>query len=132
MTPTATILVADDNRLYAALLETLLQSADYHVTLVADGTALLASVRDAPPDLIVTDLAMPLLDGIDAIEQLRTRSETATIPIIAISARADLEAPARAAGADTFLLKPFPLDELLARIAALLASRQQPFLAHLR
>lgn len=116
-----TILVADDDELIRRLLKFVLAGAGYDVQLASDGDELVQLARTATPTLILTDLSMPVLDGVAAIRQLRDEERTASVPIIALSACFDLEHDARDAGATAFLLKPFSLDDLLARIAALLS-----------
>lgn len=116
-----TILVADDDPLHREFLAILFRSAGYDVTLATDGAELVALATDAPPALILTDLAMPHMDGLAAIRQLRADARTAPLPILAMSARADLADDALAAGATAFFLKPFSLDALLAQVASLVA-----------
>lgn len=112
------VLVADDN---ADMLEYVrrLLAAHYDVTAVADGKAALASVRHSPPDLVLTDVMMPGLDGFGFIRALRTDPVTQTIPVIFLSARAGEEARIEGLehGADDYVIKPFSARELLARVA---------------
>ncbi len=121
----ATILLADDNADMREYIERLL-SERYIVQAVADGIAALASVQENPPDLLLTDVMMPGMDGFELLRQLRTNSETQDIPIILLSARAGEEARIEGleAGADDYLIKPFSARELLARIEATLKLAQ--------
>ena len=113
------ILLADDNadmREYVARL----LSQRYRIITVANGTDALKAALSEPPDLILSDVMMPGLDGFRLLEELRARPETATIPVILLSARAGEESRAEGlgAGADDYLIKPFTARELLARIGA--------------
>lgn len=112
-----TILVADDNDLMRTLLDTLLRSAGYQVTLARDGEELVRLAFAQPPALVLTDLEMPLVDGCDAIRQLRADARTAALPLLAMSARDDTAALALDAGADDFITKPFSLAWLLSLVA---------------
>jgi len=115
MTPT--ILVAEDNDLVRHLLDQLLRSAGYQVLLAADGEELLRLALAARPDLVLTDLEMPLLDGIDAIRRLRADARTTALPLLAMSARDDNAGLALDAGADDFVVKPFSITWLLNLVA---------------
>jgi DNA-binding response OmpR family regulator len=121
----ATILVADDDELLRLLAERLLISEGYHVILAADGEELVRLALAAPPDLVITDLELPVLDGLAAIRRLRAEVRIATVPILALNANADYASRALAAGADNFLAKPYRLDDLLARVAVHLRCRDQ-------
>ncbi|VTT96645.1 pas pac sensor hybrid histidine kinase : PAS/PAC sensor hybrid histidine kinase OS=Haliangium ochraceum (strain DSM 14365 / JCM 11303 / SMP-2) GN=Hoch_3141 PE=4 SV=1: GAF_2: HisKA: HATPase_c: Response_reg: PAS_9: HisKA: HATPase_c: Response_reg [Gemmataceae bacterium] len=113
------VLVADDNadmRDYVARL----LAAEYAVEVVADGEAALAAVRRQRPDLIVSDVMMPRLDGFGLLRGVRADPATAAVPVVLLSARAGEESrvEAAAAGADDYLVKPFAARELLARVSA--------------
>src|SRR5690606_28270067 len=105
-----------DMRLY---LHRLLAN-DYVVELVPDGRVALAAIGTFKPDLILTDVMMPHLDGIALIAAVRARADKRTLPVIVLSARAGQEASVQgyAAGADDYLVKPFTAQELLSRVAA--------------
>ena len=111
------ILLADDNADMRGYLRNLL-SPVCDVQTVADGEAALHSVREHPPDLILSDIMMPKLDGFDLLKRLRGDERTAGIPVILLSARAGEESRVEGlgAGADDFLSKPFSARELLARV----------------
>lgn len=115
----ARILVADDNVDMRAYLKRLL-SPFYQVEVVADGVAALAAVRQHLPDLVLTDVMMPGLDGFALLHLLRTDVRTREVPILLLSARAGEESRVEGldAGADDYLLKPFSARELLARVRA--------------
>ena len=111
------ILVADDNADMCAYLIRLL-SPSWHVETVTDGEQALAAIRTRRPDLVLSDVMMPGLDGLALLRTLRADPSTATIPMILLSARAGEEARAEGlkAGADDYLVKPFVARELLARV----------------
>jgi PAS domain S-box-containing protein len=111
------ILVADDNADMRQYLARLLAER-YEVKAVADGELALASVRERSPDLVLTDVMMPNLDGFGVLNELRSKSETRTIPVIMLSARAGEESRVEGMehGADDYLIKPFSARELLARV----------------
>jgi signal transduction histidine kinase len=92
----------------------------YQVELAADGKTALTLAREMPPDLIISDVMLPGLDGFTLLKELRADPTTARIPVLLLSARAGEEATLEglAAGAEDYLVKPFSARELLARVAA--------------
>ncbi|HET9082709.1 MAG TPA: SpoIIE family protein phosphatase [Trebonia sp.] len=118
--PSARVLVADDNADMREYLARLLRSAGYQVTTVTDGQAALGAVRAAAPDLVISDVMMPRLDGLSLVAALRADPRTAAVPVVLLSARAGQEASIEGlqAGADDYLVKPFSAAELLARARA--------------
>jgi signal transduction histidine kinase/PAS domain-containing protein len=119
----ARVLVADDNADMRDYLRRVL-AAHWQITTVADGAAALAEARRAPPDLIVSDVMMPGLDGFQLLAALRADEQTHDVPVIILSARAGDEARVHGleAGADDYLIKPFSARELVARVATQLAA----------
>jgi signal transduction histidine kinase len=113
------ILLVDDNADMRAYLERLLGER-WEVIAVADGTAALEAARGQRPDLVLSDVMMPRLDGFQLLRALRADPATAAVPIVLLSARAGEEAITEGlqAGADDYLVKPFSGRELLARIGA--------------
>ena len=116
MSPTAArprILLADDNADMREYVRRLL-SDRYEVKAVAEGRLALAAARAERPDLILTDVMMPRLDGFGLLRELRPDPQTATIPVIMLSARAGEEARVEGiqSGADDYLVKPFRAREL--------------------
>ena len=111
------ILVADDNADMRQYLSRLLAER-YRVIAVSDGQAALTAVQTSRPDLVLTDVMMPHLDGFGMLHELRSKPETRTIPVIVLSARAGEEARVEGMehGADDYLIKPFSARELLARV----------------
>ena len=111
------ILLADDNADMRDYVTRLLRD-DYDVIAVADGEAALQAARTGRPDLILSDVMMPRLDGFGLLAAIRAESELADMPVIMVSARAGDEARVDGldAGADDYLVKPFSARELLARV----------------
>jgi signal transduction histidine kinase len=112
------VLVADDNSDMRQYLARLL-SEQYEVETVADGQAAIEAVQQRRPDLIVSDVMMPILDGFELLKALRAQEQTRTIPVVLLSARAGEESRVEGiqAGADDYLIKPFSARELLARVS---------------
>ncbi|MFL9457136.1 PAS domain S-box protein [Tolypothrix bouteillei VB521301_2] len=113
----ARILLADDNADMRHYMRRLLNQ-QYEVEVVSDGVAALAAIRQQMPDLVLTDVMMPRLDGFGLLQALRANPDTQQIPIILLSARAGEESRIEglAAGADDYLIKPFSARELSARV----------------
>ncbi|MFJ6198044.1 SpoIIE family protein phosphatase [Micromonospora sp. NPDC092111] len=113
------VLIADDNADMREYLHRLLRSR-YDVTAVGDGHAALAQARAQLPDLVVSDVMMPGLDGLELVAALRADPRTMGVPVLLLSARAGQEAAVEGlgAGADDYLVKPFSAEELLARVRA--------------
>jgi len=121
------ILVADDDLLLAELLRHKLMQNGYQVTHVADGQAAVDAAERDHPDLIVLDIMMPNLNGIEVLRQLMSMAETRNIPIIMLTARRKEEDVLQALqlGVEEYLVKPFSPDELLARLRKVLTSAKQ-------
>lgn len=119
------ILLVDDNADMRNYVKRLLRSR-YQVEAVEDGLAALAAIEQQMPDLVLTDVMMPRLDGFGLLRTLRANDRTREIPIILLSARAGEEAQVEGleAGADDYLIKPFSAKELLARVNANLQMAQ--------
>ncbi|MGA4539169.1 response regulator transcription factor [Uniformispora flossi] len=118
--PAARILVVDDEPAVREALESSLRYEGYHVRLAGDGLAALDEVAREEPDLVILDVLMPRMDGLTAARRLRGRGET--VPILMLTARDAVgdRVTGLDAGADDYLVKPFELDELFARVRALL------------
>ncbi len=114
------VVLADDNADLRDYVGRLLKAKGYEVEVVADGYAALDLVRERRPDLVLTDIMMPRLDGFGLLAAIRSDQELADIPVIMLSARAGEEAQVEGldAGADDYLAKPFSARELLARVSA--------------
>jgi two-component system response regulator MprA len=120
------VLLVDDDAPIRRMLERSLAAEGYDVAAVADGGAALARVERSLPDVIVLDVAMPGLDGLQVTRRLRAKG--LPVPILLLTARDALEERVAGldAGADDYLVKPFELDELTARLRALLRRNQPP------
>ncbi|HKQ70712.1 MAG TPA: ATP-binding protein [Polyangiaceae bacterium] len=113
----ARVLIADDNADMREYLVRLL-SPRYAVEAVADGQAALESARERPPDLLLTDVMMPRMNGVELLRALRADTRTSTIKVILLSAQAGEEAVVGGieTGADDYLVKPFSARDLLSRV----------------
>lgn len=119
------ILVVDDEPQLTRVLRTGLKARGYDVRVAADGVNALETFGDWPPDLVVTDLSMPDVDGLELCRRLRAVSQ---VPIIVLTARGDEKTKVEALdlGADDYVTKPFGMDELLARVRATLRRAPTP------
>lgn len=109
------VLVIEDDEMYASLMQMALAREDIHTTIIGnaiDGIEMAASMQ---PDVIVMDVALPRMNGIEAVRRLRANPETAHIPIIVATASGTVQARHESAqvGADIFLEKPFTMRVLI-------------------
>ncbi|HTA24159.1 MAG TPA: response regulator transcription factor [Terriglobales bacterium] len=113
------ILVVDDEPQITRVLRTSLSSQGYDIRVANDGETALEIMKDWTPDLVVTDLSMPNMDGLELCRRLRVASQ---VPIIVLSVRGEERTKVQAldAGADDYVTKPFGIEELLARVRAAL------------
>jgi len=111
------ILVVDDQPRIVRTLTINLRARDYDVESAGDGRSALQIMAERAPDVIVLDLGLPDMNGIEVLRRIRT---TSTVPVIVLSARQDSDDKVEAldAGADDYVTKPFGMDEFLARIRA--------------
>ena len=119
----APILVVDDDAGIRLALERALRLEGFAVSQAADGEQALAAVAAEPPAIVVLDVTMPGIDGVEVTRRLRGQGDD--VPILILSARdgVDDRVAGLAAGADDYLVKPFAMEELLARLHALLRRR---------
>jgi two-component system, OmpR family, response regulator MprA len=124
--PKSRVLVVDDDRAVRESLRRSLEFNGYTVSLATDGAEALASIAGSLPDALVIDVMMPRLDGIETTRALRTAGND--LPILVLTARDSVgdRVEGLDAGADDYLTKPFALEELLARLRALLRRIQLP------
>ena len=111
---TTTVLLADDDPDILELLTALLTEEGFHVVAFSDGLAALQHIRAQRPDVAIIDLAMPVMDGRELIERLRSEPGS-PVPVIAMSASV-YASSAEMLNADAYLTKPFDLEELLAEV----------------
>ena len=114
------VLVVDDDRDVRDSLARALRLAGYAVTTAVHGAAALDTVARSPVDLIVLDVQMPVVDGFEACRLLRARGDATPVLVLTARAAIDDRVTGLAVGADDYLVKPFALRELLARVRALL------------
>jgi len=120
--PLASVLVVDDSETVARLLEWELCMAGYRVELASDGKSALKAAKDRTPDVVLTDVIMPEMDGFEVVRRLRADPTTAETAVIFVTARgmsAD-RMQGMALGADDYIVKPFDGPDLLARVAKVL------------
>jgi two-component system KDP operon response regulator KdpE len=119
------ILVVDDEAQITRVLKTTLSSQGYGVRTASDGEEALLMIQDWMPDLVITDLRMPNLGGLELCRQIRTKSR---VPIIVLSVKGEerIKVDALDAGADDYVTKPFGVNELLARVRAALRRAATP------
>jgi DNA-binding response OmpR family regulator len=121
------VVVADDEDDILELVTTIIERAGHRVVPVRDGAAALAAVRERRPDLVVLDISMPKVDGLEVLRLLRSDDETSELPVLLLSARAQ-EDDVRlgfATGASAYVKKPFSPGELSRRVGDLLAAAAQ-------
>ena len=116
------ILVADDDDDILALVTAVLQRSGHEVTAVRDGAEALESLQRQAPDLVVLDISMPEIDGLEVLQRIRSSAATSELPVVLLSARAQ-EDDVRlgfTTGASAYVRKPFSPRELADRVAQLL------------
>ncbi len=118
--PRGSVLVVDDEEQIRRLVSIALRRAGYDVTVAADGGEALARIAEATPDLVVSDVMMPGLDGFALLSKLRADPATRAIPVILLTAKGSVEDRVTGLdlGPDDYLPKPFEMAELLARVRA--------------
>jgi diguanylate cyclase (GGDEF)-like protein len=121
------ILVVDDDPDIARFVELSLRMEGFEVTVAHDGESALEAVHTAPPDLVVLDLTMPSIDGVEVTRRLRAGAMTSALPIIMLTARGTTvdKVLGLTAGADDYIVKPFDTMELVARVRSTLRRNQE-------
>jgi two-component system cell cycle response regulator DivK len=116
-----TILYVEDNEFNRKIVRQLLAKTSYRLVEAMDGEAGVAAALAAPPDLILMDIQLPKMSGLEATRQLRDDARTAAVPIIVVTsfALSGDDQKAKAAGATAYLAKPYSPRELLAKIRAI-------------
>jgi two-component system response regulator MtrA len=121
------VVVADDEEDILDLVTTIIERSGHEVLPVRDGAAALAAIRERRPDLVVLDIAMPEVDGLEVLRRLRSDAQTSELPVLLLSARAqeDDVRLAFATGANAYVKKPFSPGELSRRVDNLLGAAAQ-------
>ncbi len=122
------ILVVDDEQILVDTIAYNLQQAGYQVTTAADGASALEAAHRETPDLVILDIMLPEMDGLEVCRLLRRENNTATVPIMMLTAKGDEidKVVGLEVGADDYVTKPFGRRELLARVRALLRRADYP------
>lgn len=116
------ILVADDDAALREMIQETLSVLGYEITLVENGSAVLQSLTESLPDLVLLDIQIPLLDGISVVKQIRANPDLASLKVVALSAfamRGD-DQKALDAGFDAYLTKPVSISDLRKKVQQLL------------
>jgi CheY-like chemotaxis protein len=121
----AKILIVDDDGDLRTLLGLCFLRRGHNIVVASNGAEGLACVATHKPELLVTDLNMPVMDGLELLRRLRANGQH-DLPAIMLTARSDQRAPAAAAGADAFLVKPVPLRELAEVAERLMGEQRAP------
>lgn len=121
------VLVVDDDDLTLEILGTILDLEDFEVQTVRDGAGALAAIADAPPDVVVLDVMMPDIDGLEVCRRIRADERTRDLPIVLLTARDQAEdrREGLAAGADAYVTKPFSPLKLIETITQIDAQRRR-------
>jgi DNA-binding response OmpR family regulator len=122
------ILIVEDDQDIAALIRHYLEKAGHAGDIVADGGRALAAARETPPDLVILDLMLPGLNGLEVCRALRADNRTSSLPIVMLTARGEESERILGldSGADDYVVKPFSPSELMARVRALLRRTAPP------
>ncbi|WP_462265032.1 response regulator transcription factor [Mucilaginibacter sp.] len=114
-----TILIADDDKTIVDSITMVLESYNYEVLQVNNGTAVMQAIKGAP-DLVLLDINMGGHNGCTVCKQIKRQAATRQIPVLMISGSSDIESAATECGADAYLAKPFGMEELMDKVNSLL------------
>lgn len=122
------ILIVEDDADIAALIAHYLENAGYSAEIVGDGGRALARAKESPPEMVILDLMLPGLNGLEVCRALRADNRTTALPIIMVTARGEESERILGldVGADDYVVKPFSPSELMARVRALLRRTAPP------
>lgn len=110
------ILIADDDQGILDAIQLMLQIADYDVDVVKEGKKVVSRIRDTKPDLLLLDLWMSGVNGVDVCNEIRRNKEMKDLPVILVSANSEIKKNAARAVFNDYIAKPFDMDELLTKI----------------
>ena len=121
------ILVVDDEPMYIEMARIVLKQADYEVISCGDGPTGVKKARDERPDLILLDITMPVMDGIQVCEALKLNDKTAKIPVIMCTARSDADAWVKSydKGAGSYVRKPYEPGKLIECVERVLKKAEE-------
>jgi len=122
----AIVLIVDDNEDNVAILRAMLLDRGYEIRIARDGRSALASVRERRPDVILLDIMMPGMDGMEVLDQLKRDPRHGTIPVIMLTARAeDRDVLAGyETGADYYITKPFTMRQIRYALSLVLGTKE--------
>ena len=125
--PKKRILLVDDDRDFVEMLTDLMETSGYEVLTAISGEEGIEKCKESSPDLILLDIMLPQIDGLDVLYMLRNLYNTKAIPIIIVTGKTEMESffQAKGFGATDYIMKPFHPEELLALIAKHLPSENQ-------
>lgn len=118
------ILIVDDEQDIVSVLELRLKSAGYAVMAASNGKVALQKIKEQLPDLIITDVLMPEMDGFVFYKELKKNKLTADIPVVILTARGKMEDTFESVGADAFLAKPFDAKNLMEKVERLIVQKE--------
>jgi two-component system, chemotaxis family, chemotaxis protein CheY len=123
----STVFIVEDSRTMRSLVRDVLESGGYEVRESPDGRQALAALHSISPDLVITDINMPEMDGITLLREIRKHPELSRTPVLILTTSSDdeVKASARAAGATGWIGKPFDPDRLCQVVAHVLARRTE-------
>ena len=110
------VLLVDDEPDFLSVVRMRLSKSGYDVVCAHHGKDALDKIKLRKPDVVVTDVMMPVMDGVDLYQELKSNEDTKNIPVIVMTVKDKLEDSFRAVGIDEFVAKPFEMDELLKKL----------------
>ncbi|MEN4761150.1 MULTISPECIES: response regulator [unclassified Chryseobacterium] len=110
------VMVCDDHQSILDVVQLMLESSGFEVITEVDSTKLISRIKKSNPDILLLDLWMPSLSGEEILKLIRTDDEIVNLPVIVLSASANGDDIAKDAGADSFVPKPFDMDDLIGKI----------------